>query len=114
MFNRRYARRIEVWTVTEVSDGYGGYTHSKTKVKDIWAEIDTAKAGYQRKTGYKFTQYGLNDFKNPVIFRIRGVQNDIDWSEDTSIIYKGREYIVKGYVDVGLQGYFIDILTEGI
>ena len=108
MFNRRYARRVEVWKVTEVEDGYGGYTHSKTKVKDIWAEIDTAKAGY------KFTQYGLNDFKNPVIFRIRGVQNEITWNEDTSIIYKGREYIVKGYRNSGLQGYFIDILTEGI
>ena len=108
MSNRRLSRKIEIWQKTEVSDGYGGSVLTATKLKDVWAEIDTQRAGY------KFTQYGLNDFKNPAIFRIRGKQNCITWNEDTSIKYKGIEYIVKGIRDVNLEGYFFDILTEGV
>jgi len=107
MFNRRYSRKVEIWQKTEVSDGYGGSVLTSTKIKDVWAEIETKGAGY------KFTQYGLNDFKNPVIFSIRGKQNGITWNEDTSIKYKGKEYIVKGIQNIDLEGYFLEILTEG-
>ncbi len=108
MFNRRFSRKIEIWQKTEVSDGLGGSVLTPIKLKDVWAEIETKRAGY------KFIQYGLNDFKNPVIFKIRGKQNNISWNEDTSVKYKGREYIALGVQDVNLEGLDLEWLTEGI
>ena len=96
MRGRRYTDKIEIWGKTEVADGYGGYVHTEAKIKSVWAGKETKGAGY------KFQQFGLNDFKNPVIFSIRG-KNNIDFNEKTFVIYKGHRYEVKGFEDKDLD-----------
>ena len=80
---RNYNTLISVWINAEVSDGFGGFINSETLVKNIWAKIQTKNAGF------KFQQYGLNDFKNPVIFSVRQ-KNNLDITESILLNLKGK------------------------
>lgn len=101
MISRSYTTKIEIWQPTEVPDGFGGYTTTETMQKKVWAGLKTSGAGF------KFQQFGLNDFKNPVIFSIRA-KNNIDFTEKTFVKYKGQRYEVKGFEDKNLDN--IEIL----
>ena len=80
---RNYNTLISVWINAEVSDGFGGFVNSETLVKNIWAKIQTKNAGF------KFQQYGLNDFKNPVVFSVRQ-KNNLDVTEKHFIKFNGQ------------------------
>lgn len=97
MISRKYTTKIEIWQTVEVADGSGGYVPGEQVMqKRVWAGIRTNGAGF------KFQQFGLNDFKNPVIFSIRA-KNNIDFNEKTFVIYKGHRYEVKGFEDKDLD-----------
>ncbi len=102
---RKYTTKIEIWQPTEVSDGYGGYTTTETMQKKVWAGVRTNGAGF------KFQQFGLNDFKNPVIFFIRA-KNNINFNEKTFIVYKGHRYEVKGFEDRDLDNIEITLYCD--
>ena len=102
MRGRRYTDKIEIWGKTEVPDGFGGYVHTEAKIKSVWASKETKGAGY------KFQQFGLNDFKNPVIFRTR----PIALNEDSFIKFKGRRFEIKGIEDVNLDFLEINIFAD--
>lgn len=102
---RKYTTKIEIWQSTEVSDGYGGYVKTDSLKKKVWAGIRTNGAGY------KFQQFGLNNFKNPVIFFIRA-KNDINFSEKTFVKHNGKRYEVKGYEDMDIENIEIVIYAD--
>ena len=102
---RNYTTKIGIWQNTEVPDGFGGYVHEPTLLKKVWAAKETKGAGY------KFQQFGLNDFKNPVIFFIRA-KNDINFSEKTFVKHKGHRYEVKGFEDRDLDNIEITLYCD--
>ena len=102
---RKYTTKIEIWQPTEVSDGFGGYITEDVLQKKVWAGTRTNGAGF------KFQQFGLNDFKNPVIFSIRA-KNNINFSEKTFIVYKDHRYEVKGFDNVDLEGIEMIIYAD--
>ena len=104
MRGRGYDCKIEIWGKTEVSDGFGGYIHTEAKIKSVWAAKETKGAGY------KFQQFGLNDFKNPVIFRVRGKSTILN--EDSFIIYKGSRFEIKGVENVNYDGLEFNIYAD--
>ena len=101
---RRYTDKIEVWQSIEIEDGYGGYTNQEVKQFDKWAGKQTQGAGS------KFQLYGLNDFKNPVIFRIRKGNNVIN--EDMFIKFNGSKFIIKGIENVNLDNREINLYCD--
>lgn len=103
--SRKYTTKIEIWQYTEVPDGFGGYITTETMQKKVWAGIRTNGAGF------KFQQFGLNDFKNPVIFFIRA-KNNINFNEKTFIVYKGYRYEVKGFEDMDLDNIEITLYCD--
>ena len=105
MISRAYTTKIDIWQHTEVPDGFGGYVTEPAFIKRVWAGKKTSGAGF------KFQQFGLNDFKNPVIFSIRG-KNNIDFTEKTFVIYKGHRYEVKGFENVNLESLEIIIYCD--
>ena len=102
---RKYTTKIEIWQSTEVSDNYGGYVKTDSLKKKVWAGTRTNGAGF------KFQQFGLNDFKNPVIFFIRA-KNNINFNEKTFIVYKGNRYEVKGFEDRDLDNIEITLYCD--
>lgn len=105
MLARAYNIKIEIWKETETADGFGGYINTETFVKKVWADPISKGAGY------KFRDYGLNDFKNPVIFAIRG-KNNITITEKNFIVYKGKKYAIKGIEDKNLEGLEFEIYAD--
>ena len=101
---RRYTDIIEFWESVEVPDGFGGFVLDPVKQFDKWAGITT------KGSGYKFQQYGLNDFKNPVIFRIRKGNSII--TEDMFVIFNGGKFIIKGIENVNLDNIEINLYCD--
>jgi len=101
---RRYTDIIEIWESVEVPDGFGGFVSNEVKQFDKWAGIVT------KGSGYKFQQYGLNDFKNPVIFRIR--KGDSIINEDMFVIFNGGKFIIKGIENVNLDNIEINLYCD--
>lgn len=102
---RQYNRKIEIWRKEFVTDEFGGLISTDILVKSIWAKIAT-------NTGTKFTDFGIQDFKNPVIFSVRDVKNRIEYNENTYVKYKGSSFYIKGVQHVGLEGMELDLLTD--
>ena len=106
MRGRGYDSKIEIWGKTEVSDGYGGYIPTETLIKSVWAGKESKGAGSN------FQQFGLNNFKNPVIFRVRGKSNNINFTENSYIMYKGKRFEIKGIDDVNFDGLEFEIYAD--
>lgn len=105
MIARKYQTKIQIKERQEVSDGFGGWVISEVTVKSIWANTITKGAGT------RFIQYGLNDFKAPVIFSVRG-KNGLTFNEHHFIVYKGKKYEIKGIENVNLEGLEYNILCD--
>ena len=102
---RRYTDIIEIWETTKVDDGFGGDKQGPdAKRFEKWAGIIT------KGSGYKFQQYGLNDFKNPVIFRIR--KGDSIINEDMFVIFNGAKFIIKGIENLNLDNIEINLYCD--
>jgi len=101
---RRYTDIIEIWESVEMPDGFGGFVLDPVKQFEKWAGIIT------KGSGYKFQQYGLNDFKNPVIFRIRKGNSIIN--EDMFVIFNGGKFIIKGIENVNLDNIEINLYCD--
>lgn len=93
---RSYNRKINIYRKDFVTDEYGGNIETNVFVKSIWAKILT-------NVGSKFVNYGIQDFKNPVIFAVRGRKNEITYDENYHIEYKGIKYFIKGMQDNMLE-----------
>src|SRR5699024_12179048 len=65
MISRRYSRKVRFFEEQEVADGYGGYVSQNVFLFESWAEVVTSAAGN------RFQQFGISEFVNPVIFKIR-------------------------------------------
>ena len=105
MISRKYTTKIAVWNTVELPDGYGGFTNSEVLVKSIWAEKRTTRAGF------KFRDFGLNDFKNPIIFSVRG-KNNLNISETHFIIYKEKKFHIKAIENVNFDGIELLIYAD--
>lgn len=102
---RKYNRRIEIWRKEFVTDQYGGIVDTDVLIKSIWARINTS-------SGNKFTDFGIQDFKNPVVFSVRDIKNKIEYNENTYVKYKGSSFYIKGVQHTGLEGMELDLLTD--
>lgn len=96
MLARQYNRKIEIWRKDFVTDEFGGLIETNVLVKSIWAKVTT-------NAGNKFVNFGIQDFKNPVIFAVRGRKNDIVYDENYHVEYKGIKYFIKGMQNVGIE-----------
>lgn len=93
---RSYNRKINIYRKDFVTDEYGGNVETNVLVKSIYAKITT-------NAGNKFVNYGITDFKNPVIFSVRGRKNELKYTENYYIEYKGVKYFIKGMQDNFLE-----------
>lgn len=105
MLARQYNRKINIYRKDSTTDEFGGLVSTDIFIKSIWAKITT-------NVGNKFVNYGIQDFKNPVIFAVRGRKNEITYDENYHIEYNGVKYFIKGFQDIKLEGMEREILTD--
>ena len=102
MISRDLNRKIEVWAVTRVSDGFGGYTVSEALLGNSWASLETLNAGQiSRAIGVETSDKVLK-----VTVRKR---NDLQYRSDIHfIVYRGIKYnIIKSPVEDNLDKKFV-------
>lgn len=101
---RRYTDVIDIYQKDKIDDGYGGTTPTDVFKFSKWAKVET------QGSGNKFKEFGLNDFKNPVIFRVRKGNNEIE--ESMFIRFQEKDFIVKGIENVNLENREINIFCD--
>ncbi len=107
MLSRHYDRKIDIYVKTYVSDGYGGQIASDVFVKSVYAKITT-------NAGSKFVNFGIQDFKNPTIFSVRGKKNGIEYTENHFVKYKGKELYIKGIQDYSIDTEEINLYADSL
>ena len=95
-------KRIEIYEMTKISDGYGGYLTSTSKVTSTWAKIEPVEPGQ-----YTSDSGSIEAFKS-VKFTIRK-RNDLTLKVGKHfILYRGLAYsITNPPYELGFKNKFI-------
>jgi len=105
MIAREYNKRISVYQVEEVPDGYGGYTVQKTILSESWAKLVNGSTANQRAT-----TLGITDLYEPLLFKLRA-RLDLPYNgRNLSLSYQGEDYVIKSITDVSEFHREIEIL----
>lgn len=105
MLAREYNRKIQIWRKEFITNEFGGIISNDVFVKSIWAKITT-------NAGTKFSDFGIQDFKNPVIFSVRGEKNVINYTENFYVKYNEVSYFIKGMENRGIDNMELNLLTD--
>lgn len=106
MIAREYTKRIDVYNVTVASDGFAGKIASEDLEFSSWAKIETNGVGYKAK------DLGLQEFNDPVLFRVR-FRKDFDYTGRTmSLYYKSQRYIILAIRNVDEKSLELDIFCS--
>lgn len=106
MLSREYDKRIEIWETISVPDGFGGNTVSEELLFKSWAKIET------KGVGYKANDFGIDEFNNPVIFKVR-YRNDFQYEGRTLYaMYRNEKYIIQGIRNSGQRNIELDIFCS--
>lgn len=105
MLAREYNRLIEIWKKEFSPDGFGGNLPTEVLVKKVFAKITT-------NAGNRFVNYGIQDFKNPVVFSVRDSKNGIVYDENYFVKYQGEDFFIKGTERKSFEGMELNLLCD--
>jgi SPP1 family predicted phage head-tail adaptor len=106
MLARDYNKRISVFQVESLPDGFGGYTVQKTVLADSWAKLVNSSSSLQQRA----TTLGITDLYEPLLFKLR-YRNDLPYNgRNLYLSYQGNEYVIKSIDDVNEFHREIEIL----
>lgn len=104
---RKYTKVVEVWQVTKVSDGFGGYTTSEEQITSSWANITTPNS----KIAKRLNDMGITEQTDVIMVNFRK-RNDITYSDLNKFLkYKGNKYIIQSVTDVDLDITEVEIIA---
>lgn len=107
MLSRSYNRKIEIWLNSFTTNEFGSNIETQTLVKSVWAKVTT-------NAGNKFVNFGISDFKNPVIFSVRAKKNEITYTENHFIKYQGKEFYIQGTDNKSLEEMELNLYCDEI
>ena len=96
MISRKYDKRIELFTLNAVNDGFGGFTVVPTSIGKKWAHIET-------KVSVRNTDNGNIENYQTIMISFRGRGLDLDVKKNY-IMYKLTKYVINKVDDVDLTG----------
>ena len=106
MLARQYNKRISVYQVESLPDGFGGYTVQKTVLADSWAKLVTSSSSLQQRA----TALGITDLYEPLILKLR-YRNDLPYNgRNLYLSYQGEDYVIKSITDLNEFHREIEIL----
>ncbi len=105
MSARRFNKRIEIYEISDVADGYGGNTVTSTLLATVWAFIRSVKS-------INLEDYGLDATQLAVKITVRH-RADIDYESGNHFIkYQGNEYTIISFpTDLDFDHKFITFLA---
>ena len=108
MRGRDFSKRIDIYEVAEVSNGYGGYTVSESLVTTTWAKIESVSQNERN-----LAEFGIDDPQNTVRITVRK-RNDLDLSSEIHLIkYRSSDYIlISAPTNTNFTDRFITFLAK--
>jgi len=103
---REYDKRIEVYEITSVQDEFYGNTVTPTLVASSWAKLQTGGLSHKAK------DFGLQEFNEPLYFRLRYRKDLIYKPAKMYLMYLGEKYIIQGIEDVDKRKIEIEIFCS--
>jgi len=84
-----FNKRIDIYTLTSVDDGFGGNYLDEVLATSSWANVKTIKAGANAQ------DFGITEQDKAVIFTVR-FRNDLDYNVNNMYIkYRGLKYTIS-------------------
>jgi head-tail adaptor len=90
MRSRELNKRVEVYTITGVTDGFGGQTTTPTLVKALWAKVVTYQAG----KATNLADLGTITQQRSVLFTFRDNPNYTITGENHFLKYRNKTYTI--------------------
>lgn len=106
MIARKYAKRIEIYKTTTLSDGYGGNTSAAAFVMTAWAEV-------KQNSSFRDNTVGNNEMNKTFTFKFRANPLITPESVNISITYKGQRYNANDITYEDENFRFIKIIANG-
>ena len=96
MRSRRFRKRIEVWQLENVSDGFGGIkAANEMKLTTTWADIRSLSANSRYQSGG--TDFGINNTQLGVMITVRK-RNDLTYNTMNQFIkYNNEKYTIISF-----------------
>ena len=106
MTSRKFRKRINIYEISNVADGFGGNTVSQTLLGTSWADIRTL----DRNTD--LTQFGISSTQLAVEITVRK-RSDLTYSSHSQYIeYKEEKYTIVSFpTDVNFDGAYIKFVA---
>lgn len=109
MTNRNYNRRVQIYAITQVSDGYGGFTVTESLVGESWAKIKTV-ANSSRYVG-RLTDLGITNPLDAIVVNLWN-RNDITINPVTHfLVYNGSKYMIQALTNMDLRNRDLEIIA---
>lgn len=91
MNSRDLTKRIELFAITSVSDGFGGFTVSSASLGKSWAKIESIQPGRSNN----LDEFGITDLNKSIFVTVRK-RNDLVYSMETMFFtYRGSKYTIS-------------------
>ena len=97
MLSKSYDKRVELWEVSDIDDGFGGFVTSETFIVKRWCNIKT-KNSFVNKNNGKVENF------NTTVFSFRGINNFSLSIKINFLKYKGIKYVINSVENGGLEG----------
>lgn len=106
MRSRDFNKRVQFWTVTRASDGYGGYEVSEALVTSSWAKIETLN------NGRLLSEFGISESDRSIKLTLRK-REDIDYdNRDHFLVYRGKKYsFAQGPINENFEDRFVSLIA---
>ena len=89
MIGRDLNKRIDLYSVTRASDGFGGYVVEDALLSTSWAKVETLNPGELKY------QYGIESAERVLRITVRK-RNDLDYTNTIQFIkYRDKKYTIS-------------------
>lgn len=101
---RKYTKQIQIWKITNVADGYGGFFVSTALDFNMWAQVKTKKA-------YRTNENGQADNFVQTAFTVRNRVN-LDISVKNNFIkYNDLVFDIDSVLNIDMDNIDIEIVA---
>jgi SPP1 family predicted phage head-tail adaptor len=91
MIARQYTRKIKIYKLDSVADGYGGNTVTDILIGSFWAEV-------KQNSAFKDNSVGFSSIKNNYSFKIRTTDKITESIDRLYIVYRNKKYVVNDVI----------------
>lgn len=108
---RQFTKRVEIWQIADVADGFGGNEVSDELIATSWAKVETM--GISGRFSNRTTDLGITNTNQGVLFTFRN-RNDLTYNSiNQYLMYRGAKYIISSFPDnVNFNDAYIEIVAS--